>query len=446
MFHVNGVLFKDSFGTEETREIFREERYIERFLEVEAALARAQARVGLVPDSAAETITEKATLNHVDLEAIERNVEDIGLFTVAIIKAWRKSFGSEGEYIHWGATSQDITDTAMVLQIREGYRVMRRDLVEIRSILRELTDEYQETPAIGRTHHVHAIPITFGLKTATWLDEVDRHLERLDSLADRLFAVQYFGATGTLASLDSDGEAVQIELAEELDLELPDVAWFASRDRFAELCQVLGLIATSLSKIANQVLMLNRPEIDEVNEPIPDGEIGSSTMPHKRNPMRSETTVALARLVRANTGVMTELMDGYDERDFATWLAEFAIIPEIFLYTSRITANTITVLDGLAVNSESMAENLNHFGGLVASEAVMMQLADDAGRQVAHEVVYENAMAAIGGNRSFLECLRDDERVTKHLSDDELERLTDPTEYTGLSAEFADRVLSRIDS
>lgn len=445
MFHVDGVLFKDSFGTAEMREIFREEQFIQQFLEVEAALARAEARVGLVPEEAAAALTEKATLDHVDLAAVEENVAEKGLFTVAIIEAWRESFGEEGEYIHWGATSQDITDTAMVLQIREGYRALLDDLKEVRAALYALTKAHRDTPAIGRTHHVHAIPITFGLKTATWLDEVDRHVERLEALAERLFVVEFFGATGTLASLGEDGERVQAELADELDLSLPDVAWFASRDRFAELLGVLAQAATTLGKIANQILMLNRPEIGEVHEPIPAGEIGSSTMPHKRNPMRSETTVALARLVRANAAVMTELMDGYDERDFSTWLAEFAVVPETFLYASRITANTVTVLEDLAVDPDAMQRNLEHYGGLVASEAVMMRLAEDVGRQVAHEIVYENAMAAISGDRSFVDYLRADDRVTEHLSGEELERVTDATRYTGRSTALVDRVLARVE-
>lgn len=443
-YHTSGVLFKNSFGTPEMREVVSEERFVEEFLAVEAALARAEADAGLVPDDVAAEITEKASLEYVDLDRVEENVADIGLFTMSIIGAWREAFGEAGEYIHWGATSQDISDTALMLQLRDGYEIVLRDLTEIRTLLADLAAEHRDTPMIGRTHHVQATPITFGLKVATWLDEIDRHVERLEALRERLFVLEFFGATGTMASLGEVGPEIQENLSAELDLDVPDVAWFASRDRLAELLDVFAMIASTLSKIANQILILNRPVIDEVNEPIPEGEVGSSTMPHKRNPVRSEGIVSMSHLVRAHASTMVDVMDGYDERDCATWFVEFAVVPEAFLYQSRLLANAIEVLDGLVVNPETMRENMNLFGGLVSSEAVMMELADHVGRQTAHEIVYENAMAAMQSGQSFTERLRSDDRVTDHLSEADIDRVTDPEEYTGLSAQFVDRVLDRV--
>nr|WP_233340965.1 adenylosuccinate lyase [Haloprofundus sp. MHR1] len=440
-FHQTSVLFRDAFGTPEMREIFGDVGYLERFLEVEAALARAQADVGIVPESAAAEITERASLEYLDMERVAANVEEIGLFTMSIIDAWKDSFGDAGEYIHWGATSQDISDTAVVLQLRDAYERYRSDLLEIRATLRDLASEHRDTPMIGRTHFVHALPTTFGLKAAVWLEEVERHIDRLDAAAERAFVVEFFGATGTLASLERGGEEVQENLAAELDLVVPDTPWFAARDRFAEFLSVLAQIGSGLSKIAHQILLLNRPEFGEVSESIPEGEVGSSTMPHKRNPVRSEFTGALAKLLRANATAMLEATETYDERDFTTWYVEFAVIPDSGLYFGRVLENCKTVLTDLDVHPDGMRENLAHHGSLVASEAIMMALASKIGRQTAHDVVHENAMRAIQSDRDLLACLRDDERVTDAMTDEELEAAADPTNYVGLSAEFVDRTL-----
>ncbi|MDY6818736.1 MAG: adenylosuccinate lyase [Halobacteriales archaeon] len=443
MYHTDGVLFKNAFGTPAMREIMSEARFVERFLDVEAALARAEADIGLIPEEAAAEITEKASLEYIDFDDIEQNVADIHLFTMAIIGAWKEQVGEAGEYIHWGATSQDISDTAMLLQLREGYEELMDDLTAIRSALAALAEEHADTPMIGRTHHMHAIPITFGLKAATWLDELDRGIDRLEAVEDRLFALEFFGATGTLASIGEPGLEVQERMADELDLDVPDVAWYAARDRFAELVSVLATIAGTLSRIARNVLMMNRPEFEEVKEPIAEGKVGSSTMPHKRNPVKSEETVALARLIRGHADVMQELMEPHDERDYSTWVAEFAVLPETFLYTSRMCAHMKTILEDLIVNPERMAENLEIYGSLVTSEAVMMALAERVGRQTAHDILHEAAMAAIDEGEDFAAALRDDDRVMEALSEEELADLTDPMAYTGVSAALTHRALDR---
>jgi 3-carboxy-cis,cis-muconate cycloisomerase len=441
MFHVDGRLFRNLFGTPEMRSIFEEERFVERFLEVEAALARAQAEVGMVPEEAAEEITEHATLEHLDMDEVEENVEEMHLFTVSIIDAWKDEVGDAGEYIHWGATSQDISDTATLLQIRDGFEVVRRDLEAIREALAELATEHAETPMMGRTHHVQAIPTTFGLRAATWLDEVDRHLDRLDDLEERLFDLQFFAAVGTLSSIGEDGLAVQEALADELDLSVPDVAWYAARDRYGELVTTLAMIGATLGKISSQVLVANREEVDELKEPIPEGEVGSSTMPHKRNPVKSEESWMLSRLVRGHAGTMLEAMGGFDDRDASTWFAEFAVIPETFLYTSRILQYVHETLSGLVVNEDSMRENMYIHGSLVSSEALMMALAQEVGRQTAHEILYETVEESRRTDRSFADCVRDDERVNEVLSEERIEELTDPVNYTGVAATLARRAV-----
>lgn len=444
MYHTAGVLFKNTFGTPEMRDIFSEERFIEHFLAVEAALARAEADAGLIPEAAAAEITEKATLDAVDLDDIESNVAEIHLFTMSIIDAWKDQVGDAGEYIHWGATSQDISDMAFLLQLREGYDVVRRDVDRIRERLADLAEDHASTPMIGRTHQVHAIPITFGLKAATWLDELNRHAERLDQLEDRVFAVEFFGATGTLASIGEPGLAVQDALAAELDLSRADAAWYVSRDRLVELMDVIAGIAGTLGRLASHVLTLNRDEIGEVEEPIESGKIGSSTMPHKRNPVKSEESLCLARLVDGHAGMMGELMRGADERDFSTWLPEFAIMPEAFLYSGRLLEHVQDVLAGLIVNEDRMRENLTHHGSLVTSEAVMMALADTVGRQTAHEIVHEHAMAAFEEGADFEALLRNDDRVMDALTAEELSTVTDPAEYTGLADRLARQVAARV--
>ncbi|MFB6170692.1 MAG: adenylosuccinate lyase [Haloarculaceae archaeon] len=443
MYHTSGWLFEDAFGTERMREVFSEERYVEAFLEAEAALARAEAEVGLVPEAAAEEITEKATLEYVDLAEVREIIEEIDLFTVAIITAWKDQVGENGEYIHWGATSQDISDTAFMFTVREGYELVMDELYAIREAMADVASEYRGTPTIGRTHHVHALPMTFGLRVASWLDELDRGIERMEQLQDRLFSLQLFGAVGTLASLGEPGLEVQERFAEETGLSVPDTAWFTARDRYAELLSTMAHVGGTLARASREILMLNREEINEANEPIPEGLIGSSTMPHKLNPIKSERNLGLAALLRGHASAMNEFQEGMDERDAGLWYAEYAVVPESFLYLSALLRNARETVEGLEVNEEEMMENLSLHGQLVTSEAVMMALAEETGRQTAHEIVHEHAIAALRGEGSFREHLLSDDRVTDVLSREDIEALTVPEEYVGCSEAFVERTVEK---
>ncbi len=444
MFHANGRMFKNAFGTPEMRDVFNETEYIERFMAAEAALARAQADVGVIPESAAERITETASLEYLDLDEVERKIAEIDLFTVAIIETWKEAIGEAGEYIHYGATSQDIADTAMILLVRDGIELLREELSTIKEYLAALAEEHAETPMMGRTHHVHALPITFGLKAADWLDEVTRGIDRLEQAAERTLVVESFGAVGSLASLGEDGLDVQERFAEELDLAVPNTAWFAARDRFFELLNTFATIGGTLSRISRQVLMLNREEIGELSEPIPEGAVGSSTMPHKRNPVMSERTVGLAALLKGHASSMGALVENYDERDAGLWYAEYAIVPEAFLYLHRALYNVRDTLGGLGVHADAMRENMDIHGGLVTSEAVMMALADAVGRVTAHDIVYDAAMETYESDRSFEEILLADDRVAAALSAEELSELTDPANYTGVSDRIARRTVENV--
>lgn len=441
VFHANGILFRDVFGTETMREIFDESAFIESFLTVEAALARAEARVGVIPEWAAEEITAKASIDHVERARIEKYVDEIGLFSMSIIEAWKEELDEAGEYLHWGASTQDIADTVMILRCREAIETIGQTLLDIRDRLGSLVVEHRETPMVGRTQHANAPPITLGFKFATWLDEIERHLLRLRQLEERLYVVEFAGASGTLAAVGDAGIEILDRFAEELDLRSPTIGWTATRDRFAEVLNLFAMIAGTLAKIGRQILLLNRPEIGELAETVPNDELGSSTNPHKRNPILSQHTVALTRLVRANADLMNELLEPYDERDRSTWYLEFVVVPESALYLHRALVNTRDNLNGLDVDPMSMERNIRRSGSLITSEAVMMALAEEIGRQTAHEIVREAATTALEGDESFREILTDDPLVTEHLTEATIRSLTDPVEYTGLSSTFADRVL-----
>jgi adenylosuccinate lyase len=439
--YLDSTLFRDAFSTPEMRRVFSDTNYYETFLEVESALARAEAEAGVIPKWAAEEITQKATISQLDLDRLEELISDTGHPAMSLIGAWKQAFDEAGEYIHWGATTQDILDTTMVLQVREALEIVRRDIESLRDQLVDLADEHKDTPIPGRTHFVQAVPMTLGLKIAVWINELNRHLDRLDAAADRAITLEFFGAVGTLASLGEPGLEVQHNLAEELDLPVPDVCWHSARDRPAEVLSILADVGSSVGKMARQVLTLNRPEIGELSETPAEGHIGSSTMPHKNNPKKAELTVALSRMVRAQSSVMTEVMGTMDERDATNWYCEFALIPNAFLYSSRLFDRARELFETLVIHPERMQSNLHIHGELIASERMMMALAESVGRQTAHEIISEAAERAFTGDQSFSDVLMSDERVADTFSPEEVAELLDPATYVGLSTHFVEEVI-----
>jgi len=445
-FHTDGVLFGDVFGTKAMRDVFDESAFISTFLEVEAALARAEAAADVIPQWAADEITTKASIDSLDLDQVAANVADYGLFSMSIVGAWKEALGDAGEYVHWGASTQDISDTVLVLQLREALQLVGDALLEIRERLATLAASHRETTMIGRTQHVNAPPVTFGFKVATWLDEIERHVDRVAELESRLYVVEFAGASGTLAALGDDGLDVLEGFAAELDLETPDIGWTATRDRFAEAMSVFALLAGTLGRISRQILLLNRPEFGELDETVPEDDLGSSTNPHKRNPVLSQHTVGLTRLVRAYANVANELLEPLDERDRSSWYVEFAIIPESTCCLHRMLENVRINLADLEVRPDAMEQNIERSGSLVVSEAIMMALAESLGRQTAHELVREHAMTALESEKSFRAVLEADPRVVDALSDEELDALTNPSTYVGLAESFVDRVLASVES
>lgn len=411
-------------GTVEMKEVINERNFIEEILRVEAALAEAEAELGVIPEEAAKEIVSKASMEYLDFHEIKQRVEKTGgHFLVAIIESWAQKIGDAGEFVHWGATTQDIADTALVLLTRDANRLITGDLLEIKKALAALAWRHRDTPMAGRTHLVHALPMTFGLKVSVWLDEVARHLERFKEMEKRLYVGNLTGAVGTFASFGENGPEIERLTMRKLRLGVANVCWHSARDRFAENLNLLSMIASTLSKIAGQVLTLMRPEIAEIEEPIPLGHVGSSTMPQKRNPVMSEVTVAFARIVRAYAGAMTESMETFDERGFNTWFGEFILIPDTYLLMSSIVGNMKAVTSKLVVHPENMKKNLEISGGMINSEAVMMALAKKIGRQKAHHVLYDCVSKAQAEKKSFVKVLLEDEVVTKYLNKRALEEI-----------------------
>jgi len=442
---IDSALFKDLFGTEEMREIFSDENLLQKWLDVEAALARVEARLGIIPEEAAEEISRKALVKYLDIGKIKEQIDITGHPIVPVIRALQAACtGDAGEYIHWGATTQDIMDTGVVLQLKEAYNLILRDLGEIEEILINLAERYKSTPMVGRTHGQHALPITFGYKVAVWIGEVHRHIQRLEECKKRLLVGQFAGATGTLASLGEIGLEVQELLMEELGLGVPDIAWHASRDRFAEFISILSMISSTLAKIANEIAILQKTEIDELEEPFRPGKVGSSTMPHKRNPMICEGIVALSKIIRSDLLLAHEGMIQEQERDMRPWQAEWEYVPEVCVLAGAILHQSKYVLGNLVVKPKNMRRNLNFTNGLIMSEAVMLELAKKIGRQAAHELIYELAMRAFEQNISFKECLLNSPDVMEHLSEEKINSLLNPESYIGLSIEFVDRVIKLV--
>lgn len=439
----DSALFRDMFGTAEMRAVFSDKALIERYIEVEIALAQAEARCGVIPAEAAVQIAELARFESLDLEHMQHETEIVGYPILPLVEQLSTLCGEAGRYVHWGATTQDIMDTAVVLQVRAALAIVERDIQAVRGLLAELALRYRDTPMAGRTHLQHALPITFGYKVAVWLSMFDRHAERLVELRPRVEIGQFAGAAGTLASLGDKGLEVQEALMAELGLGVPQATWHVARDGLAEALNFLGLVTGSLGKIALDVMMMMTSELGEVYEPFVKGRGASSTMPQKRNPISCELMYAAAKGVRQQAGLMLDAMIQDFERSTGPWQAEWVAIPEAFALSAASLGQAKFMLAGLEVRTERMRQNLDMTRGLIVAEAVMMGLAPALGRQVAHDVVYAACRVANDDGISLLDALLARPDVTDRLERAELERLTDPANYLGLAPQMVDRALAR---
>lgn len=439
---VDSEVFGTLYGSDAMRAVFDDRAYLQRMLDVEAALARVQARLGIIPADAARSIGEGASVANLDTGALAASVHNVGYPVVGLVTRLSQKAGEAGRWTHWGATTQDIMDTALVLQIRDALNLLSEGLVAIIGVLGRQAEAHRWTVMAGRTHLQQALPITFGLKCAIWLQPLVTHLDRLAEVRGRLLQVQFGGAAGTLASLGDKGVAVMEGLAAELGLAAPLAPWHATRDGVAEVVSFLGLVSGSLAKIATDVALLAQSEVAELAEPHIEGRGSSSTMPQKRNPIASEYVLAAARVVQALVPVMQGAMFADHERATGPWQAEPLALPQCFVLTHGALVHARTIAEGMVVDAERMRRNLEEGGGLIMAEAVMMGLAPYLGRGEAHHVVEGAASLARAERTTLAAALGRDPVVTELLDPEAIRRMTDPCNYLGSASIFIDRVLA----
>jgi 3-carboxy-cis,cis-muconate cycloisomerase len=436
-------IFRDAFGSPAMRAIFADEALVTRYVEVEVALAAAEAKVGVIPKDAADTIRAKANAAAIDLAQLKTETDVVGYPIVGVVRQLAKQCGKAGGYVHWGATTQDIMDTASVLQMREALALIEADLAGLATTLAALARKHRDTVMAGRTHLQHALPVTFGYKAAVWLSMIERHRARIAEIKPRVLVGQFAGAAGTLASLGDKGLAVHDSLMEELKLGKAAMPWHVARDTFAEAVALLGLVTGSLAKIATDVMLMMQTEVGEAFEPYEKGRGSSSTMPQKRNPISCELILAAAKIVRQHAGLMLDAMASDHERATGPWQVEWLAIPEAFIATGGALHQARFMLAGLVVEPGRMRKNLELTGGLILSEAVMMALAEHTGRQDAHHIVAEASRAALQNGSTLIAELEKRPDVTRHLDAKHLAELTDPVNYLGSATAMVDRVLAK---
>jgi adenylosuccinate lyase len=441
----DSVLLKHMWGTDELRAVFNDENRVQTWYDFEAALALAQAELGIIPQAAADEIAAKAKVGNVDHDAIAAEVRHIKHPLVPALRALQAICdGEHGEYLHFGPTTQDVLDSGTMLQIKAAHAIFLRDLRAIGRELYRLAERYKNTPMAGRTHAVQALPITFGHKCAVWLAETGRNVERLTQLEDRVLVGSLVGAVGTQASFGEHAFELDEKVMARLRLGVADISWQPARDRLVEYVGVLGIVGGSLAKIANEIIVLAHTEIDELAEPFNEGKVGSSTMPHKRNPSTCEGIVAVGRALRMTVALMHDALMQEHERDASGWRFEWKAVPEACLMTGAILAQMKGVLAGLEVHTDKMRGNLDALGGFLLSERVMFALADKLGKQSAHEVVYEASMRGYEQGLTFEQALTEHSHAKDTLGSAELKSLLDPTTYVGLAPAIVDRVLAQV--
>jgi 3-carboxy-cis,cis-muconate cycloisomerase len=439
---LDSAVFRDIFTTQAMRDVFSDENRVQKYLDFEAALARAQARLGIIPQAAAEEIVRHCDAKLIDMATLKEATERIGYPVLPVVQQLVKLCKDKlGEWSHWGATTQDITDTATVLQIREALAILEQDIDAIANALAALAKKYRDTPMAGRSNLQQAVPITFGYKMATMLAAFERHKQRLQEMKARVLVGEFGGAAGTLSSLGKDGLKVQAELMQELQLGQPAISWHTVRDCIAEVGCFLGLVTGSCGKIAFDVKLMMQTEVEEVYEPFHAGRGSSSTMPQKRNPISSVYITAQTAMVRQLVAALLEAMIEDHERSTGPWEIEWIALPDIFMLSAGALSQTRFLVEGLQVNEKKMRENLDITHGLIMSEAVMMGLGAKMGRNRAHDVVYDICREVVKTGRPLLELLEENKEISKHADGKMLEKLVDPTNYLGVAGEMVDRML-----
>jgi 3-carboxy-cis,cis-muconate cycloisomerase len=440
---LDSAVFRDIFTTPAMRAVFSDENRVQKYLDFEAALARAQAKLMIIPQEACDEIVKHCDAKEYDMAKLKEATERIGYPVLPVVQQLVKLCKDGlGEWSHWGATTQDITDSATVLVMREALDIIEKEIDGIADALAALAKKYRDTPMAGRSNLQQAVPITFGYKMATMLAGFERHKERLAQLKKRLLVVEFGGAAGTLSSLGHNGLKCQEELAKELKLGQPVATWHTVRDTIAEVGCFLGLVTGSCGKIAFDVKLLMQTEVEEVYEPFHEGRGSSSTMPQKRNPISSVYITAQVGIVKQLVAALLEAMVEDHERATGPWEIEWIVLPEIFMLAAGALAQTKFVVSGLQVNEKKMRENLDITKGLIMSEAVMMGLGPTLGRNKAHDMVYDVCRLVVKTGLPLIDLLVEDKEISKHATRAQLEKMVDPANYLGVAGEMVDRVLA----
>ena len=442
---IDSSIFQGLFSSDAMRAVWSDENRTRKYLDVERALARVQGRLGLIPQEAADEIVSHCELEQIDMARLRQQTERIGYPILGVVTQVNQLCRDKlGEYVHWGATTQDITDTATVLQIREALVLVDDELAAIAQALAQLAREHRLTPIIGRSNLQQAIPVTFGYKMAGLLSAVLRHRERIAQLRERVLVGEFAGAAGTLASLQTGAMETQAALCEELGLQQPVIAWHTIRDNIAEVGAVLGLIGGTLGKLSTDVKLMMQTEVAEVFEPYHHGRGSSSTMPQKRNPIASCYIHAAISVVRQHAAALMDAMVADHERSTGPWEIEWIVLPEAFCLLAGALKHSRAVLEGLEVDPEAMRRNIEMTHGLVMSEAVMMGLGHHLGREYAHDLVYDLCRQALKQRRPLLDLLCETAEITRHVSREQLAAMCEPTNYLGQSGVMVDRVLAQM--
>ena len=435
--------FRDMFVTAEMLEVFSEKSQFSSWLETEAAIAKVQGMLGMIPENASAGIQKAAKLENLNMDLMREEYLRVGFPILPLVQQLTAACDEESaRWVHWGATTQDIIDTGLILQIRRGLNLLEAELLAVMAAVASLADEHRNTVMTGRTFKQQAVPITFGFKAAIWLDELQRHFQRLQQVKSRALVCSYGGAVGNLSALGDDGYKVVAVLAQELDLVEPPITWHTSRDGLAEIIYWLASLGSTLGKIGNEVAALMSSEIAEVREPYQPGRGASSTMPQKRNPIVCPIIIAASIRLRDVVPSQLTAMVQDHERAVAGQPIEWLVIPEAFILASGVLYHAKEMLEGLEVDAERMRKNLALDKDFLMSESVMMRLAPKIGRGQAHKLVSESSNRAIEQGTSMREQLVNDERVMKWISESVLNDLLQPSNYLGSTKIMINKVIN----
>lgn len=442
---IDSNYYKDMFGTEAMRDVFSDEARLQAWIDTEVALAKAQVALDIIPKGVDVELEKAAKLKNLNIEEMKSEFDRVGFPILPFVKQLNKACDPEtARWVHYGATTQDILDTGMVLQIKKGIQIVDNELEAIIKATAILAKKHSKTVMAGRTFQQLAAPITFGYKAAVWLDEMLRHRDRIRQLRERALVGQCAGAVGTFATLGNRGIDVQKQMMALLDLGVPAVTWHTARDSWSEIVNNFAMISATFAKIANEVAILMRSEVGELSEPFEVGRGASTTLPQKRNPISCEPIIAIAPKMRELASTQLTAMIQEHERGVGQMNIEWMVIPEAFVLMSGSLKHTRFILENLWVGVDAMRNNLNLGGGLLMSESVMMGLAPKVGKSNAHHLVYAAAAKAYENNITLKEVLLTDSDITTHLTEGEIDNLIEPINYIGCVEEMIDQVLKKV--